>query len=272
MINVKNKEEWMKEISQDIVTLRRQINEKADMAKVEEIKFNEKLLASGSPQDDLLENTDVSFDDLNYSVASSILEVQDDNEAELDIIEVENACSRSLRQHDIQSALLSVFRYLEYIEKKKADVTDVSDRATRTYVEDLFKKLLDLSRQQISTATLEVQNYIEKKFFYLSDSFSDFTSNITKRSDEAESRLSEVEDEIMKFAGISIRTKQKIVGNSKPKTIKVMKQFMHQSPSAIAASRERAHAIVNPQKPKKKREIKLSDLMPALTISSPSIL
>ena len=89
----------------------------------ESIQWELKLVKEkAKPFQDLSEIGDDSLSDtFSSSFSSSRQESQskDHIPPEFDIVEVENACSNSLRRQDIFSALLSVFRYLEYVEKSR---------------------------------------------------------------------------------------------------------------------------------------------------------
>lgn len=258
-----NQNEWVQKTLQEIIALRRDINSKADKSTVEQLAHYSNLPQTKTQNDArIFLRSDYFFNESSTNSYAN-KQIEDKN----NIILLENRCLESVASGDISTGFLTLFRYIESIDEHKADVSEVADKASRVYVEQLFQRILTSNRQQIRDSTLALQESIESQFNNLVDEYSNLTKEIFSREDAAEQSLSEIEDVIMKFAGISTKTKQKFVGRKRPKTVRVIQRYMKKTPASIEAAKERKHAIIEPQKPKKKPEAQISDLISTLTIS-----
>lgn len=164
-----------KHILEEIAKLRKEIAQKADKSAVEQIS---------SYQDEI--------DNLKLTNANRLdtLERKPDDP--------EFICQKCIDNDDMETAFLTVLKFIETISSTKAESRMVDNKASKKYVESLFGHLNVITGQQITEANQDLRETLEVKLNSLSKSFDNFSRNITRRVESIESEVTFIEDFIVR--------------------------------------------------------------------------
>ena len=163
--------EFEKRILEDISNLRRNLAQKADKSQVEQI----------ASLDEEIQNLKMA----NTNRLDTI--ERDPNDPEV-------ICQRCIDNDDMETAFLTVLRFIESISATKAESRMVDNKASKKYVESLFDHLNVITRQQITEANEHLRDTLEVTLNKLSDNFDFFTKNITKRIERCEADVENIEE------------------------------------------------------------------------------
>ena len=130
-----------------------------------------------------------------------ILSMRNANFQRLDILEnrtkdPETICHDCIDNDDMESAFLTILRYIETISNTKAESILVDTKASVQYADSLFNRLNVISRQQITEANTQLKESLESRLNTLVDEFAQFSSAIEKRVRYCESEINKLEDTI----------------------------------------------------------------------------
>ncbi|EAX98281.1 hypothetical protein TVAG_018170 [Trichomonas vaginalis G3] len=103
-------------------------------------------------------------------------------------------CHDCIDNDDMETAFLTVLRYIEIILGTKAESQLVEEKSSIEYVETLFDRLNVMSRQQISDSNAMLKNVLETRLNKLFDNFTDFSTKVTTRLNKCEAEISHLED------------------------------------------------------------------------------
>ena len=148
-------EELKTQILEELGNLRKQINEKADRSTVEQI--------------------------LRYYQIKNKNFKNDFHSLPKNIPDPERICKECVENGELELAFMTAIRYFESILATKAEINEVSDKATRNYVESMFERLDIINRQQIKDSNLILRETIEEKLNNLSKEFDNISKSINER-------------------------------------------------------------------------------------------
>ena len=177
-----------KQILEDISNLRRSLAQKADKSQIEQIAI----------------------------LSEEIQNLKMTNANRLDTLErkpddPEVICQRCIDNDDMETAFLTVLRYIENISATKAESRMVENKASKKYVESLFDHLNVITRQQITEANAHLRDTLEATLNKLSDNFDYFTKNITHRIERCQNDIEDIEEFV---AHAKFVTQRKVEGFS----------------------------------------------------------
>lgn len=245
-------EEWCKKVQEDLVQMRRDISNKADRSLLEQIRRQEvekKRLFNKS-----------KYLQSNVRISESTTQQCDEN--------VENG--------DINAAFLIVLRYIEKISETKADSSEISEKATHSYVDQIFEKLDIMNKDQMNKNTSLLHKSIESRLQKISDSFDAFAQSINHRLEVSTSTLSLIDDQLTNISGMIQVHRTSQLTKSKLKKDDSSDNYNYKSKDL------RIDNFMNPKKPKKpknsgivmptyykpKPEPTAKALCPAITVTS----
>ena len=130
-----------------------------------------------------------------------VLNLRKSNADRVDLIEKnttdpEIICHDCIDNGDIESAFLTVLRYVETVSATKAESIMVEDKASRVYVENLFNRLNVITRQQITEANAKLKEKLESRLDSLVNEFDQFSTAVEKRMRYCEMEIIKLEDTI----------------------------------------------------------------------------
>ena len=198
--NEEEEEPWEQRIVSEIQSLKEIVDQKAEKSVVDQISryqdeiFN--LRKSNSERVDLVEK----------------------NTTDPEII-----CHDCIENGDIESAFLTILRYVETISATKAESILVEDKASKVYVDSLFNRLNVITRQQITEANAKLKDKLEARLNSMVNEFDQFSAAVEKRMRYCEMEIIKLEDII---DNARLVTKKSITGTyyHSPVTVLTEKQ------------------------------------------------
>jgi hypothetical protein len=110
-------------------------------------------------------------------------------------------CQDCISRGDLDTAFLTVLRYIDFFSNSKADSGELSERATREYVEARFDQLEVTMRRQLAATYYPVQREIEAELQLLSAEFAAFEDSVTARMQASAEELDRIEEGIAQLSG-----------------------------------------------------------------------
>jgi hypothetical protein len=168
-----------------------------------------------------------------------------------DLTETDRAiqsCHDCISRGDLDTAFLTVLRFVDSFSNSKADSGELSERATREYAETRFDQLEAVTRQQLAATYEPVQRAIEAELQSLVNEFTEFEDSVTARLQAATEELDRIEEGIAQQSGRC--TGQERIG-ARSKRLKF-----------------RSDGIAEPIKPEVKTEPSAKLLMPTVLLRS----
>lgn len=245
-------EEWCKRVQEDLVQIRRDISNKADKSLLEQICHQEvekKRLFNKS-----------KYIQANFRVNESMTQKCDEN--------VENG--------DLYAAFLVILRYIEKISETKADSSEITAKATHSYVDKMFEKLDIMNKDQMNNNTFLLHKSIESRLQEISDSIDSFTQIINQRLEVSTTTLSMIEDELVNLSGMAQVHRTSQLSKSKFKKKEQSENYNYKLKdihnenfmSPKKAKKPKNSGIVMPTYFKPKPEPTAKALCPAITVTS----
>jgi hypothetical protein len=193
----------LRQIEEELCALRHQISDLGDRSTLERLAHHEKPVRAPPPQS-------IFEDELPLAEKTSRL------------------CSECLEKEDLDAAFLAILRYIEAVAKAKADSEEISERATREYVERRFDDVVNINTDRLATASTRLHAQIESRIRRISDDFDEFAQSIHSRLIFADSQLAVAEQVIAQKAGKIVVKRKSMAeqlksGAPKPKARHVVK-------------------------------------------------
>lgn len=245
-------EEWCKRVQEELVQMRREISSKADKSLLEQIRHQEdekKRLFNKS-----------KYLQTNFRINESITQQCDEN--------VENG--------DLYAAFLVVLRYIERISETKADSSEITAKATHSYVDKIFEKLDLMNKDQMNNNTSLLHKSIENRLQEISDSFDSFSQEINQRLEISHLNLSNIEEQFTSVSGMIQAHRTSQFSKSKLKKKESSENYNYKSKDIRTenfmnpkkAKKPKNSGIVMPTYYKPKPEPTAKALCPAITVTS----
>lgn len=246
-------EEWCKRVQEELVQMRREISSKADKSLLEQIRHQEdekKRLFNKS-----------KYLQTNFRINESITQQCDEN--------VENG--------DLYAAFLVVLRYIERISETKADSSEITAKATHSYVDKIFEKLDIMNKDQMNNNTSLLHKSIESRLQEISDSFDSFSQSINQRLEISSANLSMIEDQLTNLSGmVPVHRTSQLSKSKFKKKVESSENYNYKSKDIHAdnfmipkkAKKPKNSGIVMPTYYKPKPEPTAKALCPAITVTS----
>ena len=105
-------------------------------------------------------------------------------------------CHDCIDNGDMESAFLTVLKYVETVSATKAESIMVEDKASRAYVDNLFNRLNVITRQQITEANSQLKQKLQSRLNSLVNEFDQFSAAVEKRMRYCEMEIIKLEDTI----------------------------------------------------------------------------
>lgn len=240
--------EWCKKIQEELIKIRKETSNKADMSLIEQIERQEvdrkRLFAKAKNAPTTIKSNDSTM----------------------------KVCDGYVESGDIDKAFLTVLRYIENISNTKANSEEIKEKATRSYVESLFQKVDIMNQQQLSQKYTILNSAIGSRLQQISQAFDSFSQSIEDRLDFTIGHLSRIEDNIISLTGmVQTQSKTSQLSTSKNRTA-----------TDQNTNNFEIESLMNPRKPKKpknsgivmptyyhpKPEPTAKALCPAITVKS----
>jgi hypothetical protein len=110
-------------------------------------------------------------------------------------------CAECVSRRDLDTAFLTVLRYIESISHTKADSAELSERATRESMDARLGELVAANNRQMSECYQMLQRTVEDRVRRVADEFEAFARSIEARIAGSDARLNKVEGQIAKRMG-----------------------------------------------------------------------
>lgn len=169
---------WSQQIEQEIENIKYRVAQKVDRFSVEAI---ERMQEETIHKLTVADNTG----ELGYNM---------DTDAD-----AERICHECVQAGDLNAAFATILRYIDQISQTKAERKDVNGKATTTYVDDLFKRLGSLTRQQLEDSTKGLEHALEARIQALEDEFTSMRDEVTKNVCDAERSITELEEAVFQY-------------------------------------------------------------------------
>jgi hypothetical protein len=108
-------------------------------------------------------------------------------------------CEDSLEKSDLDNAFLSVLRHLEGLSTTKADVEELSENATRDFVQKIFADLDTINNGRITDRYMSISSEMEARLQQIADSFEEFKRDIDSRMNTANADLEGINNAIIRY-------------------------------------------------------------------------
>lgn len=169
---------WQQQIEQEIENIIFRVSQKVDRISAEAIERMQEetihKLTLTENMDDLASNMDTDAD-------------------------AERICLECVQAGDLNAAFATILRYIDSISQMKAERVDVNGKATTTYIDDLFKRLGSLTRQQLEDSTKGLERALEARIQALEDEFVTMKNDIETQVTDAEQSITDLEDTVWQY-------------------------------------------------------------------------
>ncbi|OHS97737.1 hypothetical protein TRFO_35981 [Tritrichomonas foetus] len=234
--------EWCLKVQETLAQIRRDISNKADRSLVEQIKRQEIEKKRVFTKAKLSNSLDVGINESTFKV-----------------------CDEMVEKGDLDTAFLSVLRYIETISNTKADSEEIYEKATREYVEKIFTQLNAMNREQMMQKSEILHQTIEERINEISSRFDQFSTGIEQRLVNCTNNLAYLDEQITSMSGlIQIRQTSQV---SKSK----LKKESNEGGMEFTARKKKKpknSGIVIPTHYKPKPEPTAKDLCLSITVTS----
>lgn len=127
-----------------------------------------------------------------------LINMKKSDQARLQVLEKssrdpELICHDCIDNDDLETAFLTVLRYIEIILGTKAESKLVEEKSSNEYVEKLFDKLNVMSRQQLDESNRMLKNVLEQRLNKLINEFDDFSKKVSVRLEKCDDEIANLE-------------------------------------------------------------------------------
>lgn len=169
---------WSRQVEAEIENIKYRVAQKVDRFSVEAIE---------RMQEETIHK---------LTIADNLGELASNMDTDAD---AERICLECVQAGDLNAAFATILRYIDQISQTKAERKDVNGKATTTYVEDLFKRLGSLTRQQLEDSTKGLEYALEARIQTLEDEFTSMRNDITRQVSDAEKSITELEESVFRY-------------------------------------------------------------------------
>lgn len=111
----------------------------------------------------------------------------------------ERVCMECVEAGDLNTAFMTILRYIDSISSTKAERCDVHTKSTQSYANSLFDRLCALSHIQIEETTNQLEQKIQEQISGLSNDFINMKNTINQRIAKAQDELDQISDSVSKY-------------------------------------------------------------------------
>lgn len=236
-------EQWCLEVEKELAQLRREVCDLAERSSIERLQHQEK--------------------EKNRCLSRVRFILPDERLRNRPLADI---CSESVDRGDLDTAFLTILRYIESISRAKADSSALLGKVTRDVVERAFERLASLNAKAVAQKYDELQGSVETRLRSISEELDSFMSSIDDRIGTVEASLNDLQGMITHFAGVvpvSKTSRQTSTARSRLMTTRTVDVLNPHSGLKL-----RTDGIVYPNKPVPRPEPTAKALMSAVTATS----